>query len=139
MPPTVMVVVVVVVEHAGPHYPGSSGDWLPNPEFAPFRGRGQCILRERRRACRPLTPELKSCAAAKRQGGDEVTEREVTVLLADFATVWNELFPAEQARIVQLLVERVDVRLDALEVRIRAEGLASLVGELQQPGERRAA
>ena len=66
-------------------------------------------------------------------------EREVKILLADFAIVWNELFPAEQARIVQLLVERVDVQEDALEVRIRAEGLASLVGELRQPGERRAA
>jgi len=48
-------------------------------------------------------------------------------------------FPAEQARIVQLLVERVDVREDALEVRIRAEGLASLVGKLRQQGERKAA
>ena len=46
--------------------------------------------------------------------------------------VWNELFPAEQARIVQLLVARVNVQEDALEVRIRAEGLVSLVGELGQ-------
>jgi site-specific DNA recombinase len=75
-------------------------------------------------------------AAAKRD--DEITEREVTVLLADFATVWSELFPAEQAWIVQLLVERVDVQEDALEVRIRAEGLASLVGELRQGDERTA-
>jgi len=73
------------------------------------------------------------------RGDNEIAEREVTVLLADFATVWNELFPAEQARIVQLLVERVDVQEDALEVRIRAEGLASLVGELRQHGERMAA
>jgi DNA invertase Pin-like site-specific DNA recombinase len=74
---------------------------------------------------------------AKRED-DAITERDVTVLLAEFATVWNELFPAEQARIVQLLVERVDVQEDALNVRIRAEGLASLVGELRQD-ERRAA
>ena len=47
--------------------------------------------------------------------------------------------PAEQARIVQLLVERVDVQEDALEVRIRAEGLVNLVGELRQQGERKAA
>jgi site-specific DNA recombinase len=78
-------------------------------------------------------------AAAKREGEDEITEREVTVLLAEFATVWVELFPAEQARIVQLLIERVDVQENALEVRIRAEGLASLVGELRQQGERKAA
>ena len=77
--------------------------------------------------------------AAKREADDEITEREVTILLADFATIWSELFPAEQARIVQLLVERVDVQADALEVRIRAEGLASLVGELRQQGERMAA
>jgi site-specific DNA recombinase len=63
----------------------------------------------------------------------------VTVLLAEFATVWNELFPAEQARIVQLLVERVNVQEEAIEVRIRAEGLASLVAELRQEGERKAA
>ena len=43
-------------------------------------------------------------------------------------------FPAEQARIVQLLVERVDVQEDALEVRIRAEGLASLVGRATAAG-----
>jgi site-specific DNA recombinase len=86
-------------------------------------------------------PELvaRMWAAARRESQDEITEREVTVLLADFATVWSELFPAEQARIVQLLIERVDVRKNALEVRIRAEGLASLIGELCQHDERRAA
>ena len=74
-------------------------------------------------------PEIvaRTWAAAKREGEDEITEREVTALLADFATVWSELFPAEQARVVQLLVVRVDVHEDALEVRIRAEGLVSLV------------
>jgi site-specific DNA recombinase len=85
-------------------------------------------------------PELvaRTWTAANRDNKDEVTEREVTVLLADFATVWNELFPAEQARIVQLLVERVDVREEALEVRIRGEGLASLVRELRRSDERTA-
>jgi site-specific DNA recombinase len=68
-------------------------------------------------------PELvaRTWTAAKRND-DAITEREVTVLLAEFATVWNELFPAEQARIVQLLVERIEVQEDALEVRIRASG-----------------
>jgi site-specific DNA recombinase len=86
-------------------------------------------------------PDLvaRTWATAKREGEDEITEREVTILLTDFATVWDELFPAEQARIVQLLVEQVDVYEDALEVRIRADGLASLVAELRQHDERRAA
>jgi hypothetical protein len=46
---------------------------------------------------------------------------------------------AEPARIGQLLVARVDVEEDALEVRIRAEELASLVAELRQQDERKAA
>jgi site-specific DNA recombinase len=78
-------------------------------------------------------------SAAKREGEDKITEREVTVLLAEFATVWNELFPAEQARIVQLLLERVDVQEDALELRMRPEGLASLVAELRRDAKRLAA
>jgi hypothetical protein len=50
-------------------------------------------------------PELvaRTWPSAKRQGEDEITGREVTVLLTDFAAMWTELFPAEQARIVQLL------------------------------------
>ena len=49
-----------------------------------------------------------------------------------------KLFPAEQARITHLLVERVDVQEEAIEVRIRADGLASFLEELRQ-GQRRAA
>jgi hypothetical protein len=45
--------------------------------------------------------------------------------------VWaKKLFPAEQARIVQLLVERVDVRMNGVEVRLRPNGLAGLVREV---------
>jgi hypothetical protein len=42
-------------------------------------------------------PELiaPTWATAKQCNG-EITEREVTLLFADFATVWSELFPAEQ-------------------------------------------
>ena len=74
-------------------------------------------------------------STAKREGDDEISEREVTIMLADFATRWNELFPAEQARIVQLLVERVDIHEDARELRIRVEGLGSLIAELQHDGQ----
>jgi hypothetical protein len=82
----------------------------------------------RSRACRPL-----------RRSWSPGRGQRPTVLLAEFTTVWSELFPAEQARIVQLLVERVDIQDDALEVRVRADGLASLLGELRQQGERKAA
>jgi hypothetical protein len=39
--------------------------------------------------------------------------------------------PAEQARIVQLLVERVDVSSDGVDIRLRTEGLANLATDLR--------
>jgi site-specific DNA recombinase len=45
--------------------------------------------------------------------------------------VWEELFPAEQERLVQLLVRRVEVSTDGLDLEPRAEGLESLVLELR--------
>ena len=87
-------------------------------------------------------PELvaRTWATAKRKGEDDITEREVTVVLADFAIVWKELFPAEQARILQLFVARVVVRTDSLEIRLRVEGISSVVEDLRrQESERTAA
>jgi hypothetical protein len=46
--------------------------------------------------------------------------------------MWDRLFPVEQARIVQLLVERVTVRLDGLEIILRVEGIASIVEDLRR-------
>ena len=54
-------------------------------------------------------------------------------LTRSFGGPWAELFPAEQARIVKLLVERVGVQPDGMEVRLRAEGLANVVSELRKP------
>jgi site-specific DNA recombinase len=45
--------------------------------------------------------------------------------------LWGELFPIEQARIVQLLVERVDIHPDTMNVRLRTAGLTKLVDELR--------
>jgi DNA invertase Pin-like site-specific DNA recombinase len=61
-----------------------------------------------------------------------ITEAEVRDALVGFDALWNELFPAEQTRIVQLLVDRVDVSPDGLTIRLRADGLASLAKDLQR-------
>jgi DNA invertase Pin-like site-specific DNA recombinase len=70
-----------------------------------------------------------------------LTESEVREALQRLDPLWDELFPAEQARIVQLLVERVDVGLDAIDIRLRTEGLANLTAELSgvRPETQRAA
>ncbi len=49
-------------------------------------------------------------------------------------TIWDQLFPAEQTRIVKLLVEKVIVSPNDLEVRLRANGIERLVLELQPSG-----
>jgi site-specific DNA recombinase len=79
------------------------------------------------------TPEIVVGAwkAARRQDAG-VTEEEVRSALAEFDAIWDELFPAEQARVVALLVERVDVSPSGLTIRWRTEGLASLAADLRQ-------
>jgi DNA invertase Pin-like site-specific DNA recombinase len=67
------------------------------------------------------------CARTTLKG---LTEREVRDALLEFEPLWAELFPAEQARITQLLVERVDVGTDGVEIKLRIGGITSLVGEL---------
>jgi DNA invertase Pin-like site-specific DNA recombinase len=58
-------------------------------------------------------------------------EAKVTVAMTRIDAVWDQLFPAEQIRIVKLLVEKVIVSPNDLEVRLRANGIESLVLELQ--------
>ena len=50
--------------------------------------------------------------------------------LTSLDPVWDELFPAEQARIVGILVERIDIGAEGFRVRLRTDGLARLVGEM---------
>lgn len=68
---------------------------------------------------------------AARKHITELTENDVRSALVEFDALWNELFPAEQARIVELLVERIDLKPDNLQITLRIEGLTSLCGELQ--------
>ena len=70
-----------------------------------------------------------------------VTEQEVLDALERIEPLWDELFPAERSRIVRLLVDRVDIRADGAAVRLRLEGLGSLVRDLaaQAPNARSAA
>lgn len=65
---------------------------------------------------------------------DGISEAEVRAALLNLDPVWYELFPAGQARIIQLLVERVEVAPDGLDIRLRATGLASLVADLRAAG-----
>jgi hypothetical protein len=76
------------------------------------------------------TPEVVVATwRAAREKATGITEAEVRDALHQLDPLWNELFPAEQARIVQLLVERIDVRERGISMRLWTEGLASIAEE----------
>jgi site-specific DNA recombinase len=63
--------------------------------------------------------------------GEAIEEREVVEALQRLDPLWDQLFPAEQARILQLLVARLVVRLDGLEISLRVEGITSVIEDLR--------
>jgi DNA invertase Pin-like site-specific DNA recombinase len=68
-------------------------------------------------------------AAAIDRGLDEA---KVTVAMRQFDQVWDALFPAEQQRLVKLLVEQVLVRPQAIEIRFHPNGIASLASDFER-------
>ena len=82
------------------------------------------------------TPEvvMATWRAATAEGAD-LSEATVREALERLDPLWEELFPAEQARIVQLLVQRVDLKPDGLELRLRTQGLGRMAQELGTIGD----
>jgi hypothetical protein len=73
------------------------------------------------------TPEVVVATwRAAKQTASDITEAEVRHAVHQFEPLWNELFPAEQLRIVQLLVDRIDVGEQGISIRLRTDGLASI-------------
>ena len=68
---------------------------------------------------------------AARPEAPDLTEAETREALERLDPLWDELFPAEQARIVRLLVERVEVGPAGADIRLRVEGLTGLVRDLK--------
>ena len=60
----------------------------------------------------------------------DLTEDEARDALTQLDPLWEQLFPAEQARIVRLLVERVEIGPAGADIRLRLDGLVGLVADL---------
>ncbi|OSM04178.1 recombinase family protein [Magnetofaba australis] len=65
-----------------------------------------------------------------RQEGGFLTELEATEALRNLEPIWQELFPLEQSRLLNLLLDRVMITTDQMEVHLRREGIDHLAGEL---------
>ncbi|MEO5355597.1 MAG: recombinase family protein, partial [Magnetococcus sp. XQGC-1] len=64
------------------------------------------------------------------QSEEGISERDVVEALRRLDPVWEELFPVEQHRLVQLLISNVDVEKGGVQVHLRATGLNTLAREL---------
>jgi hypothetical protein len=67
---------------------------------------------------------------AARKDTPDLTEGDVRGALHRLNPLWEQLFPAEQARIVRSLVERVVIGPAGADIRLRIEGLGCLVRDL---------
>jgi hypothetical protein len=50
--------------------------------------------------------------------------------------IWTELFPAEQSRFIQLLVERVQISEAGADITLRTAGLTNLIEDLTVASDR---
>ncbi len=70
---------------------------------------------------------------AFRQDNPAVDEQAIVSALGSFDQLWTSLFPAEQARIVRLLVERITIGTNGIAVDLRNDGLGSVVRDMITP------
>jgi site-specific DNA recombinase len=78
---------------------------------------------------------------AARANANKLRDADVRDALLRLDPLWEELFPVEQARIVRLFVERVDLSAEGADIALRTSGISELLSELRAiaPDRRRAA
>ena len=90
------------------------------------------VVGEIQRMVRAPEVAARTIEALRTEDGS-VDERAIISALASFDQLWASLFPAEQARIVQLLVERVTIGTNGVAVDLRNDGLGSIVRDMITP------
>ena len=65
-----------------------------------------------------------------REESPTVDEKATIKALCEFDQIWTALYPAEQTRIIQLLVDRVTVGTSGIAVDLRQEGLGSVLRDM---------
>ncbi len=81
-------------------------------------------------------PDLKARVAKLMTTMDsKVDEAKVCIAMLQIDKVWDQLFPAEQERIVRLLIKKVVVTPHTVDLQFRPNGLERLAAELKLPTE----
>jgi DNA invertase Pin-like site-specific DNA recombinase len=107
-------------------------DESPGPLRLPAPMVEDAVIGEIHRMIRAPEITARSIAALRREGA-AVEEAAVVAALAGFERLWGALYPAEQARIVQLLVERITVGTNGIAVDLRKEGLGLVLRDMLLP------
>lgn len=89
----------------------------------------QAVLKELHRIL--ASPEIIVATWQAANIGGDISEAEVRDALLQLHDLWNELFPAEQARIVQLLVDRVVIDTAGITLNLNVAGIDSITRQLK--------
>lgn len=74
-------------------------------------------------------------AAFVGQQDSGIDEAQVTVALHKIDRVWEQLFPDEQSRIIKLIVEKIFITPDNIDIRLWDNGIEKLALEITDPAE----
>ena len=109
--------------------PGASG--LPRLPAGELEG---AVVAQLRRVLR--APETVGAMIPQAVALDPtLDEAQVTVAMTQVERVWDQLFPAEQQRLIRLLIDRVIVSPTNLEVRLLPGGIGTLAADARSAAE----
>ena len=91
------------------------------------------VIQKIRRVLRTPETTAQVIATLARDGRADINEADAIAALQGFQGLWTQLFPAEQARITQLLVRRITVTAEGLVIDLRTDGIAGVMRELMTP------
>lgn len=77
-------------------------------------------------------PEVVAHTIAAIHTSNDLNDLQVIKALKDVHRVWEELFPVEQVRITHLLIKRVTISQDGLDISIYSDGLNNLSNEISE-------
>ena len=87
------------------------------------------VIQELRRMLTTPVIVVRAIEAARELRPD-INENEVIAALSGFGALWQTLFPAEQARIARLLIQRVTVNDNSIDVDLCTKGLGPIVHDM---------
>jgi site-specific DNA recombinase len=94
------------------------------------------VITEIRRVLRTPETTAQVISALDRE---DISEADAIEAVQHFPKLWDQLFPGEQARIIQLLVRRVTVTAEGLVIDMRTDGIAGVMREMMLPRQLEAA